>query len=139
MKHVWLLSLIALLLACSRIPKVPAITRIPGDRREFNLLKRDYSALDSTLTVTVASSFGIFAFDLNLNGSELRKLTLIVQKQAYCEGLTFQDRAKKTMDLLHAEGVAVSKRGDDLIIEFGPPVVAVFRQGGRLQYVNQFR
>jgi hypothetical protein len=63
----------------------------------------------------------------------------LISKQTFCEGLTFQDRANKTTDLRHTEGVSVRKRGDDLLIEFGSPVLAVFGQGGRLQYVNQFR
>jgi len=129
----------SLLFACSVIPKAPVITRIPGDRREIEILKYDYLAVDSTATVTLASSLGIFAFDLNLNGADLRKLTLIVQNQTHCEGLTFQDRANKTTDLRHTSGVSVQKRGNDLLIEFGSPALAIFGQGGRLQYVSQFR
>jgi len=42
-------------------------------------------------------------------------------------------------DLRHVEGVQVRQQGTDLVIEIVPPAVDLLRQGGRVEFVNQYR
>ena len=129
---------VILLMACSTTHG-PLVSRIPGDRREFEVAQVDYSPRQAAATITFNSSFGIFAFDLNPGGRKLKRLTLIVNNQLYCEGLSFQDKVGHWTDLLHVEGVQVHEKGADLIIEIVSPAVDLVKDGGRVQYINQYR
>ena len=60
------------IIACSTVGKRPLITKIPDDRREFEIVQVDYSLRAAAATITFASSFGIFAFYLNPDGCNLR-------------------------------------------------------------------
>jgi hypothetical protein len=64
---------------------------------------------------------------------------VIVKNQQYCEGLSFQDKAGHWTDLRHVEGVLVRQQGADLVIEITPPAVNLLKDGGRVQYINQYR
>jgi hypothetical protein len=128
----------ALLIACSTA-HVPIVSKVPGDRREFEIVQVGYAPRDAAATITFSSSFGIFAFNLDPGGRKLKTVTFIVDKQSYCEGLTFQDRVGRTTDLLRLQGVHVRQEGTDLAIEIKPPAVAVLNGGGRVQYVNRYR
>jgi hypothetical protein len=98
-----------LLIACSTA-QGPIVSKIPDDRREFEIVKVEYSPRRAAATITFSSSFGIFAFDLDPDGRKFKRLTLIVNNQRYCEGLTLQDRSGHTTDLLRLEGVQASTR-----------------------------
>jgi hypothetical protein len=88
--------------------------------------------------VTFSSSLGMFAFEMKPDGRKLDRLTLIIKNQHYCEGLSFQDRSGHTTDLLRVDGVQVRPQGSNLVIEIAPPAaVALLRESGRFQYVNQ--
>lgn len=138
MKHWVCLFSVLLLAACSTTYR-PLVSKIPGDWREFEIVQADYSPRQAAATITFNSSFGIFAFDLNPDGRKLKRLNLIVKPQRYCEGLSFQDRSGHTTDLLHVEGVQIRPQGSDVVIEIAPPAVDLLREGGRFQYINQYR
>lgn len=133
----WVLAIVGA--GCASTAPREIVSRIPGDLRPFQIVRTEVSKDRSEATVTFSSSFGIFAFDLDLAGLELSKLTLVVQKQQFCEGLTFQPKDGRETDLRHAEGVKVSRQGNDLFIEIGPSALARLKKGGRVQYVNQYR
>jgi hypothetical protein len=69
----------ALLIACSTAHR-PFASKIPGDRREFEIVQVDY-----------------------------------------------------------AEGVLIRQEGADLVIELAPPAGNLLMDGGRVQFVNQYR
>jgi hypothetical protein len=117
----------------------PLVSKIPGDRRQFEILQVDHSPGRAAARVTFSSSLGIFAFEITPNGRKLDRLTLIIKNQHYCEGLSFQDRSGHTTDLLRVDGVQVRPQGSDLVIEIAPPAVDLLREAGRFQYVNQYR
>jgi hypothetical protein len=129
---------VILMAACSTAHG-PLVSKIPGDRRQFEIVQVDYSPRQAVATLTFNSTFGIFAFDLNPDGRQLNRFTLIVRNQRYCEGLSFQDRAGRGTDLRHVEGVQVRQEGADLVIEIAPPAVNLLKDGGRVQYINQYR
>ncbi len=138
MKH-WVCLFSVLLLAACATTYRPLVSKIPGDRREFEIVQADYSPRQAAATIAFNSSFGIFAFDLNPDGRKLKRLNLILKNQRYCEGLSFQDRSGHTTDLLHAEGVQIGPQGSDVVIEIATPAVDLLKEGGRFQYVNQYR
>ena len=130
------------LAACAAAPAPPEpeiISKIPGDRREWQIVWRTISSDKKSAVFTLSSPTGIFAFRLDLTGVKLSRLTLIVQQQKYCEGLTFQPEGGQGIELPHAKGVAISPAGEDLKIEFGPSALELMRAGGRIQFINQYR
>ena len=129
---------LTLLIACATAHR-PLVTKVPRDRREFEIVYVDYSPRQAAARITFFSSFGIFAFDLNPDGRKLKRLTIVVNDQRYCEGLSFQDRTGHTTDLLRLQGVQVFHQGTDLVVEIGPPAVDLLQDGGRVQYFNQYR
>ena len=100
---------LVLLIACSTA-QGPLVSKIPDDRREFEIVKVEYSPRQAAAAIRFSSSFGIFAFDLNPDGRKLKRLTFIVDNQRYCEGLTFQDRSGHTTDLLSSKACGCSGR-----------------------------
>jgi hypothetical protein len=128
-----------LLIGCSAFSKTALVSKIPGDRREFEIVQVEYSAREAAATITFASVSGIVAFDLSPDGRKLKKLTLIVNNERFCEGLSFQDRDGHTTDLRHAEGVQVFPRGTNLVIMIASPAIDLLKEGGRGQYINQYR
>jgi hypothetical protein len=129
---------VVLLIACSTA-RGPLVSKVPGDRREFEVVRVDYSPHQAAATITFSSSSGIFAFDLEPGGRKLKRLTILVSNERYCEGLTFQDRHERTVDLLRLQGVQVRHEAADLVIEIVSPALHLLKEGGRVQYVNQFR
>jgi hypothetical protein len=127
------------LLIASSTPHRPLVSKIPGDQRELEIVQVDYSPGKAAATVTFSSSFGIFACNLNPDGRKLHRLMLIVKNQRYCEELSFQDKAGHWTDLRHAEDVQVRQQGADLVIEIAPPAVNLLTDGGRVQFINQYR
>ncbi len=77
-----LLSFSAILLISCSTAHDPLVSKIPGDRRKFEIIQVDYSPHQATATITFDSSFGIFAFDLNPDGRKVKTLTLIVKQSA---------------------------------------------------------
>jgi hypothetical protein len=130
--------LLALLIACCMTHE-PLVSKIPGDRREFEIVEVDYSRHQAAARITFSSSFGIFAFDLNPEGRALKSLTITIRNQRFCEGLTFQDRTGHMTELLRTQGVQVRQQATDLAIDIVPPAVNLLKGGGRVQYVNQYR
>jgi hypothetical protein len=124
--------------AASAPPKEIA-AKVPGDRRPVEIVGTEFNKEQAEATVTFRSSFGIFAFNLDLAGTRLTKLTFLIQKQKYCEGLDFRSKADKALDLRRAEGVKIAPRGEDLAIEITGPALAALQEGGRVQYINQYR
>jgi hypothetical protein len=115
------------------------VTKVPGDQRPVEIVSTSLSKANREGTITFRSSFGIFAFDLDLAGANLTRLTLLIQHQQYCEGLDFWPRGGQKVELRHTDGVKISKRGEDLAIEIEGPALAHLKPGGRVQYVNQYR
>ena len=79
-----------LLMACSTAHG-PLVSKISGDRREFEIVRVDYSTRQAAARITFSSALGIFAFDLDPAGRKLKTVTVIVNNQRHCEGLTFFD------------------------------------------------
>jgi hypothetical protein len=59
------------------------VSKIPGGRREFEIVQVDYSARQAAAMIRFSSTFGIFAFGLNPGGRKVRKITLIVNDQQF--------------------------------------------------------
>lgn len=137
----WILLALAViaLIGCASPDNRPLVTKVPGDRREFEIVQADHSPHQAAAIITFTSSFGIFAFDLNLAGRKLNRLTLIVRNQRYCEGLSFQDRAGHWTDLRQVEGVQVQRKDSNMVVEIAPPALDLMKEGGRVQFVNQYR
>ena len=138
-KRALLASAIILLVGCSTVGNRPLVTKIPGDRREFEIVRVDYSPRQAAATAIFSSSFGIFAFELNPDGRKLTQLTLIVKNQRYGEGFSFQDRSGHSADLLHVEGVQVSRLDGNIVIQITTPAMELLKEGGAGQFVNQYR
>jgi hypothetical protein len=138
-KRALLASAIILFIGCSTVGNRPLVTKIPGDRREFEIVQVDYSPRQAAVTATFSSAFGIFAFDLNPDGRRLKQLTLIIENQHYWEGLSFEDRSGHSTDLLHVEGVQVRQQDSNIVIQITAPAMELFKEGGRVQFVNQYR
>lgn len=130
------------LAACTTAPPPPEpaiISKFPGYRREVQVVSQVFSPDRKSAVITLLEPSGIFACRIDLSGVKLSRLTLIVQKQKYCEGLTFQPEGGRAVELPHAPGVKISPAGEDMKIEFTPPALELMRTGGRLQYINQYR
>lgn len=117
----------------------PFVSKIAADRREFEIVRTEFSPNRSAATVTLASATGIFAFNLDLAAAKLSKLTFVVQKQKFCEGLTFHGKDARETDLRSTKGVTVSQVADDIVIEFTAIALDALKPGGRVQYINQYR
>lgn len=115
----------------------PLVSKIPGDRREFQIVATRRDA--DQASATFSSALGIFAFHLNLNAAKLSKLTLIIQKQVYCEGLTLQKTEGREIDLRTISGVKIQQHDGDTVIEFDATALRAMQPGGNVQYVNQYR
>ncbi len=141
----WIFSVLLLALfltACATPPVPPApalISKIPGYQRDFQIVSQTISSNGKEAVCTLLEPTGIFAFRLDLSGVKLSKLTLIVQRQKYCEGLTFQPDGGRVVELPHTKSVNISVVDGDLKIEFGPPALEILRVGGRVQFINQYR
>lgn len=139
----WLSPLLALWLASCATPPAPPepeiISKIPGYRREVHIVSRIFSPDRKSAVITLHEPSGIFAFRLDLSGANLSRLTLIVQKQKYCEGLTFQPDAGRVIELPYAPGVKIFPAGEDMKIEFTRPALDLMKAGGRVHYINQYR
>ena len=140
-RNAGLILLLTLFLAASAggagSPEI--VSRIPGDRREFKIIKTESSNGQRECTVTFASSFGIFAFNLDLGTRKLSKLTLVIQEQSFCEGLTFRGKEGGEMDLRTTKGVTIAKVGRNIVIELSRVALDALGPGGQVQFVNQYR
>lgn len=119
----------------------PLVSKVEGDRRPVEIVSTALTASETEAAVTFRSAFGIFAFNLDLTGTKLTKLTLVIEKQRFCEGLGFSTEGGGVIDLLHGEGVTISAQGGSLAIEFAGPSLAALKAAGpgKIQYVNQYR
>lgn len=134
--------LVLWLASCATAPLPPEpdiISKIPGYRREVQVVSQTFSPDRKSAVITLLEPSGIFACRIDLSGVKLSRLTLIVQKQKYCEGLTFQPEGGKVVELPFAPGVKISPAGEDMKIEITAPALDLMRTGGRLQYINQYR
>jgi hypothetical protein len=121
----------------AELPEI--VSKIPGDRREFKIAKTEFSNDQREARVTFASTTGIFAFDLELGAHKLSRLTLVIQDQSFCEGLTFRGKDGGETDLRTAKGVKVATVGRNIVIELSAAALETLRPGGRVQFVNQYR
>jgi hypothetical protein len=119
--------------------KSEIITEIPGYRKNYKITSEKISADGKEAIFTVLDPTGIFAFRLDLSGAKFSKLTLVVQKQKFCEGLTFQPDGKNTIELKQLKGVKITPQGDDLSIEFKSEALEKLKSAGRFQFINQYR
>lgn len=119
--------------------KSQIISEIPGYRKNYKITSEKISADGKEAIFTVLDPTGIFAFRLDLSGANFSKLTLIVRKQKFCEGLTFQPDAQATIDLKEIKGVKITPLGDDLSIEFQKEALEKLKPAGRFQFINQYR
>ncbi len=134
--------LMLLVVVCTAEPvpqKTEIISEIPGYRRDFKITSKKVSADGKEAVFTLLEPTGIFAFRLDLSGTKFSKLTLIVQKQKFCEGLTFQPDGQETIELKQLKGVKITQQVDDLSIEFQPAALDKLKPAGRFQFINQYR
>lgn len=115
------------------------VSKISGDKREFKIIKTEFSQNQSECTVTFASSVGIFAFNLDQSARNLSKLTLVIQDQLFCEGLTFRGKDHRETDLRTSKGVKITKAGRNIVIELSSEALNALKPGGQVQFVNQYR
>jgi len=115
------------------------ISKIPGYRSDFKTVTKKISEDGKEAVFTLFEPTGIFAFRLDLSGTRFSKLTLIVQKQKFCEGLTFQSDGRQAIELKNIEGVRITQQGGDLSIEFGAAALEKLKPAGRFQFINQYR
>lgn len=120
-------------------PKAEIISEIPGYRKNYTISSKKLSADGKEATFMVLDPTGIFAFRLDLSGTKFSKLTLVVQKQKFCEGLTFQPDGQEAIDLKQLKGVKITPQGDDLNIEFQAEALDKLKPAGRFQFINQYR
>src|SRR5262245_57441958 len=98
-------------------PSPVRVTAAPGDQRPFKVTEIGFLPDGSEATVQFQSKLGIFAFHFELPEAKLKKLTLLIEKERFCEGLTFWNKDGKSTDLRGLAGVAIHARGADLAIE----------------------
>lgn len=125
-----------------RVDDAPAkitATAVPGDQRPFQVKGVETSSDGAAATVKLQSERGIFAFHLELTDQKLTSLTLVVEKERYCEGLSFSAKDGKAVDLREASGVSIHPRGPDLAIEIRGKALDTVKGGGRIQFINQYR
>lgn len=115
------------------------VSRIPDDRREIKIIKTEFSKDQSEATVTFTSASGIFAFNLELGALKIARLTLVIQEQSFCEGLTFRGKKGGETDLRTTAGVKIAKVARDIVIELSGVALEALRPGGQVQFVNQYR
>lgn len=119
--------------------KSEIISEIPGYKKNYRITSKKLSASGKEMIFTVLDPTGIFAFRLNLDGAKFSKLTFVVQKQKFCEGLTFQPDGQQTIELKEAKGVKITQQGEDLCIEFQTEALEKLKPAGRFQFINQYR
>ena len=132
---------LALLLGClafdSRAAElITANPRYPGD---FTIVSKEIAPDNPSARYEMISKFGIFSFDINLTGEKFSTVTLTVKNQQSCEGLNFQPRDSKWIDLKGKKGVKIETGTNGVLIEFSQPALAILEQGGRVQFINQYR
>lgn len=115
------------------------VSLVPGDARPLKVVATELSADGAAATVTFQSELGIFAFQLHPQAEALTKLTLVIQGQQFCEGLTFWPPAGDPVDLLQTSGVTIEKKPRDLAITISGAAIAALRPGGKIQFINQYR
>ncbi|MEI7927358.1 MAG: hypothetical protein WCH40_02330 [Verrucomicrobiales bacterium] len=132
--------LLLLVTACAATPHdLDVISKIPGYRSDFKTVSKRISEDGKEAVFTLFEPTGIFAFRLDLSGTRFSKVTLVVQKQKFCEGLTFQPDGSQAIELKSLEGVRITQQGDDLSIEFGAAALEKLKPAGRFQFINQYR
>ena len=131
----------ALLVAGCSTPKPPeVVSKVPGAKWDFKILKTTVSEDQTEATVAFAPRYGIFGFQLEPASPKLKKITLGFSKERYCEGLTFRaEEGAVEIDLLRVKGVNVSSAPEGLMIEVVPPALDMVRRGGRVMFVNEYR
>jgi|GEM_PF-4149395 len=120
-------------------PAKVKVTAIPGDERPFQVKGVETSPDGTAATVKLQSERGIFAFHLELADEKLTLLTLVVETERYCEGLSFSAKDGTSLDLREAPGVSIRPRGPDLLIEIRGKALAAIKGGGKIQFINQYR
>ena len=135
----WSLLLPFVTLSAAAPQDLDVISKIPGDRSDFKMVSKKISEDGKEAVFTLLEPTGIFAFRLDLSGTKFSKLTLVIQKQRFCEGLTFQLDGQQAIDLKSVDGVRIAHQEGDLSIEFGPAALEKLKPGGRFQFINQYR
>jgi len=135
----WPLLLLLLTAHAAAPQDLDIISKIPGYRSDFKTVTKKISEDGKEAVFTLFEPTGIFAFRLDLSGTRFSKLTLIVQKQKFCEGLTFQSDGRQAIELKNIEGVRITQQGGDLSIEFGAAALEKLKPAGRFQFINQYR
>lgn len=121
-------------------PGLPVVSPVPGVSPRFKMVEAKLSADGTEATLVLQSDLGIFSFNLAIPAdARLTKLTLLIEKQKFCEGLDFCSTGGQTLELRTAEGVKIAPRGADLAIEITGKTLQEVRPGGKIQYVNQYR
>jgi hypothetical protein len=115
------------------------VSRVSGDQRPVTIVKTELSDDKTAATAWFTSSLGIFAFVFEPGDLPLKTVTFVIEKQSYCEGLSFSPKSGKALDLRRADGVQVAATNGNVRIEVRAPTVDLLKQGGRIQYVNQYR
>jgi hypothetical protein len=115
------------------------VSKVVGDQRPVTITKTELSSDRTAATVWFTSSLGIFAFTFQPGDLPLKTVTFVIEQQKYCEGLTFSPKSGKALDLRETDGVQVAVTNGNVRIEVRSPAIDQLKQGGRIQYVNQYR
>lgn len=115
------------------------VSKIPGDRRQVQIVKVEFSNTRPEATATFSTALGIFAFDIDLRTRNLAKVTLVILEQEFCEGLTFRGKEAPELDLRTTHGARIARAGKNIVIELTGDALRAMGAGGRVQFVNQYR
>jgi len=137
------LAAVLLLGAVLGEPDASNVVRIPASQaKRVQLVQEQLSVDGSAATVVFRAPGGIFFCDVLPLRPPLKKLTFIIRNEKHWEGVQFfpgGDMQREAIDLSRADGVRIFRSGKDVRIEFGPAGMILLKQGGRFQFVNQYR
>ena len=108
--------------------------------REFKIVSEETSADGVSMKLVFDCPDGIFSFDVDLGAAKIEKLTFVVKNQAHWEGVEFSPTGKKqAADLKTTPGTTIAADGKDCVITLTGDALALFKAGGRFQFVNLYR
>lgn len=136
-------TLITILLALCAFTTQAAensITKNVKSLREFKIESEETSADGKTTKLVINCSDGIFSFDVDLGQSKVTFLVFVIKNTEHWEGVEFTPTGKKLPeDLKTTKGATIKADGKDCVITLTGDALALFKAGGRFQFVNLYR
>lgn len=136
-------TLLILLLACCALGTQAAensIAKNVKSLREFKIESEESSADGKTTKLVINCPDGIFSFDVDLGQSKITSLVFVVKNTAFWEGVDFTPTDKNYHEeLKNKKGATIKADGNDCVITLTGDALALFKAGGRFQFVNQYR